>query len=127
MRRQRPAHEQLPTSTLGDRFKSMMGATVGKSSQDDNIRELNTKLTRMLEEEMIKNLQLKNVSLGSLLKQAFTPKQAIQLLVVTTTVVSRLFKIKAVQLFTFCKLPHVHQLVNVMLLKCLQIFRLAIS
>lgn len=55
--RARSSNEELASRTFGTRVKSMI--TGQEDSDVQNVRELNKKLTRMLEEEMMKNTALK--------------------------------------------------------------------
>lgn len=57
--RTRTSNEELASRSLGTRVKSII--TGQEDSDVTNIRELNKKLTRMLEEEMTKNMALKQV------------------------------------------------------------------
>ena len=60
VQRARSSNEELGSRTFGNRMKSII---TGQEENDyANIRELNRKLTRMLEEEMTKNMALKQVS-----------------------------------------------------------------
>ncbi|XP_076803219.1 GRIP1-associated protein 1-like isoform X2 [Clavelina lepadiformis] len=57
VQRARSSNEELGSRTFGNRMKSII---TGQEENDyANIRELNRKLTRMLEEEMTKNMALK--------------------------------------------------------------------
>jgi len=60
--RAKASNEELASSrSLGNRVRSLI---TGQEEADViNVRELNRKLTRMLEEEMTKNMALKEVSL----------------------------------------------------------------